>query len=61
MDSCGSRMIYGTAWKKEKTAELVKQALKSGFRALDTAAQPKHYREDLVGHGCQGGSARRLR
>ncbi len=41
--------IYGTAWKKERTTELVKQALKSGFRAIDTAAQPKHYQEALVG------------
>lgn len=44
-------MIYGTAWKKDRTAELVYTALKCGFRALDTAAQPKHYREDLVGAG----------
>ncbi|KAI9042065.1 putative aldo-keto reductase (AKR) [Aspergillus affinis] len=43
--------IYGTAWKKDHTAELVYQALQSGFRAMDTAAQPKHYREDLVGEG----------
>lgn len=41
--------IYGTAWKKERTTELVKQALSSGFRAIDTAAQPKHYQEPLVG------------
>lgn len=43
--------LYGTAWKKEKTADLVYQALCSGFRGVDTAAQPKHYREDLVGDG----------
>ena len=43
--------LYGTAWKKERTAELVYQAICSGFRAVDTAAQPKHYREDLVGDG----------
>ena len=42
-------MIYGTAWKKDRTAELVLQALRAGFRAVDVAAQPKHYREDLVG------------
>jgi hypothetical protein len=41
--------IYGTAWKKENTNRLVKEALNAGFRAIDTAAQPKHYREDLVG------------
>lgn len=44
-------MIYGTAWKKENTTALVFQALKQGFRAVDTACQPKHYREDLVGLG----------
>ncbi|EIT83604.1 putative aldo-keto reductase [Aspergillus flavus] len=43
--------IYGTAWKKDRTADLVHQALDAGFRAIDTAAQPKHYREDLVGEG----------
>ena len=41
--------LYGTAWKKEKTTNLVLQALKAGFAGIDTAAQPKHYREDLVG------------
>lgn len=29
----------------------MKEAILSGFRAVDTAAQPKHYREDLVGEG----------
>eukprot|EP01111_Echinosteliopsis_oligospora_P006426 TRINITY_DN20565_c0_g1_i2.p1 TRINITY_DN20565_c0_g1~~TRINITY_DN20565_c0_g1_i2.p1 ORF type:complete len:290 (+),score=76.66 TRINITY_DN20565_c0_g1_i2:195-1064(+) len=43
------RIIYGTAWKKEKTTDLVKAAVLAGFRAIDTACQPKHYREDLVG------------
>jgi diketogulonate reductase-like aldo/keto reductase len=43
-------MIYGTAWKAEWTAELVVKALEAGFRAIDTAAQPKHYKEDLVGN-----------
>ena len=43
--------IYGTAWKKESSTALTSQALKAGFRAIDTAAQPKHYREDLVGEG----------
>lgn len=43
--------LYGTAWKKERSADLVYQALCSGFRGVDTAAQPKHYREDLVGDG----------
>ncbi|KAK2735033.1 hypothetical protein FQN57_001375 [Myotisia sp. PD_48] len=43
--------LYGTAWKKDRTTELVYQALCAGFNAVDTAAQPKHYREDLVGQG----------
>ncbi|PGH03451.1 hypothetical protein GX51_04025 [Blastomyces parvus] len=43
--------LYGTAWKKEQTADLVYQALSAGFKGIDTAAQPKHYREDLVGEG----------
>lgn len=42
-------MIYGTAWKEESTAELVKKAVNAGFRAIDTANQKKHYREDYTG------------
>ena len=45
------RLIYGTAWKKDKTADLVYHALKAGFRGIDTAAQPRHYQEALVGDG----------
>ncbi|KAK6004017.1 hypothetical protein QM012_008867 [Aureobasidium pullulans] len=45
------KMLYGTAWKKERTASLVQQALQAGFLAIDTAAQPKHYQEHLVGDG----------
>jgi hypothetical protein len=45
------KFIYGTAWKKERTADLVYQAIKSGFRAIDTAAQPRHYQENLAGEG----------
>jgi diketogulonate reductase-like aldo/keto reductase len=44
-----SPMIYGTAWKKEATADLVYAALHHGFRAIDTACQPKHYNEAGVG------------
>ncbi|EMD33671.1 hypothetical protein CERSUDRAFT_98233 [Gelatoporia subvermispora B] len=43
------KIIYGTAWKKERTTALVVSAVLNGFRAIDTACQPKHYREDLVG------------
>lgn len=42
---------YGTAWKKEDTSKFVYQAIKAGFRHIDTACQPRHYREDLVGQG----------
>lgn len=42
-------IIYGTAWKKEQTADLVEQAVSSGFGGIDTACQPKHYNEQLVG------------
>ncbi|KAF2870425.1 aldo-keto reductase-like protein [Massariosphaeria phaeospora] len=41
--------IYGTAWKKDQTKMLVKEALKAGFRKVDTACQPRHYQESLVG------------
>jgi diketogulonate reductase-like aldo/keto reductase len=43
------KIIYGTAWKKEKTKDLVVKAIKIGYRAIDTACQPKHYQENLVG------------
>lgn len=43
------RLVYGTAWKKEHTSRFVLQALQEGFRAVDTASQPKHYQEKLVG------------
>lgn len=43
------KLIYGTAWKKERTADLVVQAILCGFRGIDTACQPKHYEEALVG------------
>ncbi len=45
------KLIYGTAWKKERTAELVELALRTGFRGIDTACQPKHYNEPGVGLG----------
>ncbi len=41
--------MYGTAWKKEATAELVQLAVSSGFTAIDTANQFIHYNEALVG------------
>lgn len=47
-------MIYGTAWKEQATAGLVLEALAAGFRAIDTANQKKHYREDFVGDALLG-------
>jgi diketogulonate reductase-like aldo/keto reductase len=47
------RIIYGTAWKKERTADLVVKAIQAGFRGIDTACQPKHYNEPLVGTALQ--------
>jgi diketogulonate reductase-like aldo/keto reductase len=41
--------IYGTAWKKDATSDLVKTAVTAGFRAIDTANQPRHYNEPQVG------------
>jgi diketogulonate reductase-like aldo/keto reductase len=43
------RILYGTAWKKERTEALVTQAIAAGFRGIDTACQPKHYHEAGVG------------
>tara|TARA_Y100001954_G_scaffold117829_1_gene127286 strand:- start:131 stop:955 length:825 start_codon:yes stop_codon:yes gene_type:complete len=48
-----SQIIYGTAWKEDRTPELVDLAIQKGFRAFDTANQPKHYQEDLVGQALQ--------
>jgi diketogulonate reductase-like aldo/keto reductase len=46
-------LIYGTAWKKDRTADLVTQAIKLGFRGIDTACQPKHYNESGVGEALE--------
>jgi len=45
--------IYGTAWKKDATTQLVQTAVKAGFNAIDTANQPKHYSEWLVGQALE--------
>lgn len=42
-------IIYGTAWKKDRTQDLVVKAIQVGFRGIDTACQPKHYNEPQVG------------
>jgi diketogulonate reductase-like aldo/keto reductase len=45
--------VYGTAWKKDATTQLVQTAVKAGFNAIDTANQPKHYSEWLVGEALE--------
>jgi diketogulonate reductase-like aldo/keto reductase len=45
------KILYGTAWKKDETERLVATAIRAGFRAIDTACQPKHYNEPAVGAG----------
>jgi diketogulonate reductase-like aldo/keto reductase len=42
--------MYGTAWKEERTEELVLLALAAGFRSIDTANQRRHYVEAGVGN-----------
>jgi diketogulonate reductase-like aldo/keto reductase len=52
--AAGVRMpgiLYGTAWKSNDTASLVRTAILEGFRGVDTACQPKHYHEAGVGEG----------
>jgi diketogulonate reductase-like aldo/keto reductase len=41
--------LYGTAWKEDRTEQLVRLALAAGFRAIDTANQRRHYFEAAVG------------
>ncbi|HEY1231814.1 MAG TPA: aldo/keto reductase [Candidatus Binatia bacterium] len=45
--------MYGTAWKKDATRQLVELAVASGFQAIDTANQLIHYDEALVGEAVQ--------
>jgi len=51
-------IIYGTAFKFEKSASLVEAALNAGFRAIDTAGSRSAYRETLVGEGIAAALAR---
>jgi hypothetical protein len=54
-----TRKIAGSAaWKEERTAGLVAQALTAGFRGLDTANQRKHYHEADVGRALLAALAR---
>jgi diketogulonate reductase-like aldo/keto reductase len=56
--------LYGTAWKEERTADLVRSAVQAGFRGIDTANQRRHYFEQAVGDALEdlyagGGLSRR--
>ncbi|KAG2418519.1 hypothetical protein HFD88_001620 [Aspergillus terreus] len=42
-------LIYGTAWKEERTGKLSQEALENGFTGLDTANYPTAYNEPLTG------------
>jgi diketogulonate reductase-like aldo/keto reductase len=44
-------LLYGTAWKEDRTAPLTELALRMGFRGIDTANQRRHYVEAGVGAG----------
>ena len=44
-------LLYGTAWKEDRTPALVELALRTGFRGVDTANQRRHYFEAGVGQG----------
>lgn len=45
--------LYGTAWKEDDTARCVTDALKAGFKGIDTANQRVHYNEAGVGEALQ--------
>ncbi len=47
------KLLYGTAWKEERTEGLTTLALEAGFRGIDTANQRKHYFEVAVGKAVQ--------
>jgi diketogulonate reductase-like aldo/keto reductase len=47
-------ILYGTAWKEERTTALTAMALTAGFRGIDTANQRKHYFEEGVGEALAG-------
>ena len=50
-------IMYGTAWKEERTEALTSEAIACGFRAIDTANQRKHYVEAGVGAAVGGAVA----
>ncbi|MBX9626562.1 MAG: aldo/keto reductase [Gemmataceae bacterium] len=51
------RLLYGTAWKEDRTEALAALALHEGFRGIDTANQRKHYHEAGVGRAVASANA----
>jgi diketogulonate reductase-like aldo/keto reductase len=51
-------MLYGTAWKEDRTASLTERALDAGFTGIDTANQRRHYVETAVGEAVSASVAR---
>jgi diketogulonate reductase-like aldo/keto reductase len=51
------RILYGTAWKEERTQSLTQLALQQGFRGIDTANQRRHYDEAAVGRAISASGA----
>ncbi|KAJ8071316.1 hypothetical protein OCU04_001651 [Sclerotinia nivalis] len=45
------RIIYSTLWHQGKTADLVYHAIKTGYRGIETGAEPLRYDEEAVGEG----------
>jgi diketogulonate reductase-like aldo/keto reductase len=54
------KFIYGTAWKEDRTSDLVLMAIEAGFRDFDTANQRKHYFEAAVGEALLSAYSRGL-
>lgn len=50
-------ILYGTAWKAERTAALTAEAIGCGFRGIDTANQRKYYAEAGAGEGVRSAVA----
>jgi diketogulonate reductase-like aldo/keto reductase len=50
-------ILYGTAWKAERTAALTAEAIGCGFRGIDMANQRKYYMEAGAGEGIRAAIA----
>jgi diketogulonate reductase-like aldo/keto reductase len=50
-------ILYGTAWKAERTGALTAAAIGCGFRGIDTANQRKYYMEAGAGEGIRSAIA----